>query len=395
MLLLPGRYRLAEPVVIRSSGRPDAWLTIRGEPGAILDASAIEIGEPEGTPPFPQDHAAVLLERVHHVRVSGLQVVDSHNAGISARNASHLEIVGNKTRNTFSSGISVWDCQEVRIAENLVERGNDAALAPAWFRAAEMFAPHESISLGGVEGFVVQGNHVHHGFKEGIDIKGDSKHGVVADNHVHDMDWQGIYVDAWDGPLVDVEVQGNDVHHCRGAGIVVSAEGEGASVEDVRIRENRIVDNLGSGIFVARFGLDGPRRRLLVVDNLVWHNGWGPPHESSPYHWITGGVYLFSAHVEDVQIRDNVIVDNRGFQIGVADDYAQDGIEQTLRRRRVRIEHNVVLPVMPDDSTPVRTGWPKSDPDAVHPIEGAAPIRTRPAALEDPWAGCYEQSAAQ
>jgi hypothetical protein len=346
LLISAGRWVLAEPIEVRSSGEPEAWLRIVGEAGTVLDARELDVAAPQGTPPFAQDQGALALLGVRHVEVEGLTIVHSHNAGISVRDSSHVRVVANRTSHTFSSGIAVWDSEHVDVLANEVARGSDAALAPAWFVPSTMVAPHESLTLSGVEHFVVAGNEVHHGRKEGIDVKGDSKHGVVENNRVHDQEWQGIYVDAWDGTLVDIEVRDNDVHRNRGAGIVISAEGEGAVVEDVRVHDNRIVENYGSGLFVTRFGRDGVRRRLAIHDNEVRRNGWGPPHgDVSPYHWITGGLYLFSVNVDGMDVFDNVFVDNRGFQIGCSDDYRVGGaIEAGLKERAIRFERNTIEP---------------------------------------------------
>jgi hypothetical protein len=172
----------------------------------------------------------------------------------------------------------VWDSSYVDIVSNEVIRASDGSVAPAWFDPTKMFAPHEALTVSGVEYFAVSRNNVHHGLKEGIDVKGDSKHGLVEHNEVHDMDRQGIYVDAWEGALVDVEVRNNVVHHNRSGGIVISAEGEGASVEDIRVHHNQIEDNFGTGVFITRFGRDGAKRKLVFHDNIVRRNGWGPPH---------------------------------------------------------------------------------------------------------------------
>jgi hypothetical protein len=174
-------------------------------------------------------------------------------------------------------------------------------------------------------------------------------------------------------------VHDNLVHDNAGAGVVISAEGEGAAVEDVRVHDNRIQDNLGTGVFIARFGKDGPRRRISIVHNQVRHNGWGPPNEDvSPLHWITGGLYLYSANVQQVDVVDNVFVDNRAFQLGCSADYVVDGeLAPGFAEREIRIERNVAVPKLDPEHARVTTGWPLSSPDTIVPFGGS--FSTRPA----------------
>ncbi len=363
-----GVYRLREPVEVRVSGTPEAWIWIEGERGAVVDARDLAVAPPEGSPPYAQDQGAFAIAGGRYVGVQGLTIAYSHNAGITVRDSAHVSLQGNLTSHTFSSGIAVWDSTHVEIASNEVIHANDRAVAPAWFEG-EGWTPHEAITVSGVEHFEVRRNHVHHGLKEGIDVKGDSKHGVVEDNDVHDNAHQGIYVDAWGGALVDVVVRRNRVHHNRGAGIVVSAEGEGATVEDVFVHHNVVVENDGSGIFVSRFGRDGAKRRIAIRENDVRRNGWGPAHaDVSPLHWITGGLYLFSTNVDGLEVMRNVLVDNRAFQIGCSRDLL---VDDGLVTRRIVIDGNAQFPA-PNEGT-VTTGWPRDDPDTIVPCPGTHP----------------------
>lgn len=355
-----GVYVLTEPVEVRVSGEPGKAVRITAEEGAVLDARMLEVGPPSGAPPYEQDQGAFVLRGVAFVSVSGLRIVHSHNAAITVRDSSHVELLQNRTSHTFSSGIAVWDSQHVQIEGNEVARASDRSLAPAWFDPKTMAAPHEGITLSGVEHFVVQGNVVRHGFKEGIDVKGDSKHGVVKRNVVHDNERQGIYVDAWEGSLVDIEVVENEVHHNRSSGVVISAEGEGARVEDIRVLRNRIEENYGPGVFISRFGKDGAKQRIAIQDNDVRSNGWGPPHgEISPLHWITGGLYLFSVNVDGLVVAHNRFVDNRAFQIGCSSDWTA----HSMAERENEIAENEIWP-QPAEGT-VSTGWPVDDPDTI------------------------------
>ena len=326
---------------------------------------------PRGGPPFPHDQGAIQLEDVAYLRIQGITVRDSRMAGFTLRRAEHVELRGNATESTFGSGIAVWGSRHVRIEGNTVVGANLREAGPSWFPARAV-PPHEAITVASTEHFEVAHNHVHDGGKEGIDVKEASRHGSVHGNHVHHMARQGLYVDGWFAPLRHVELAHNEVHDCEGAGVVLSVE-NGPAVEDVQVHHNRIHDNLGTGLYFSRWG-DGPRRRIAIEHNEIRHNGHGPPEEGERYYWITGGIYLYSGNLEDVVIRDNVLVDNRGFQIGVGRPLRGE-LEPAaaLAQRRITVEHNVV-DVGADDPAPVRVGSTPEDRDEVIPIRGTDAI---------------------
>lgn len=384
VLVRGGTYYLRSTVRPRRSGTPDAWIVFAAQPGeeVVLDASSIAVAPPLGGPPFAHDQGAFQLEGIAYVRVRGLTLRRSRKAGFTVRDSHHVELLDNTTDTTFASGIAVWDSEhddagteQIVIRGNTVIRANTWGVHPRW--ALEVRPPpHEAISLGGAQHFEVSHNHVHHGGKEGIDVKETSKHGSVHHNHVHHMARQGLYVDGWHAPLRDVELAHNVVHDCHGAGVVISVE-NGPSVEDLRIHHNAIYDNDGTGLYFSRWG-DGPRRRIEVDHNTLHHNGHGPPAEGQRYHWITGGIHLFSGNVEDLRIHHNVLSDNRGFQIGVG-RYLLEGeleVEEALARHRITLEHNVVDRGA-DDPVPVEVGE-SIEADSVVPIVGAHAITATP-----------------
>jgi len=82
---------------------------------------------------------------------------------------------------------------------NTVVNANDLTMADFLNDFSE--APHEAISIGGVENFEVAYNLVKDGKKEGIDVKEKSKYGTVHNNYIYHMARQGLYVDSWFGVL--------------------------------------------------------------------------------------------------------------------------------------------------------------------------------------------------
>ena len=182
-----GHYLLKAQVRPRNSGRSDAWITFLGYPGEqpILDAEQIPL------PPLAQrllNTGAFQIEGISYVRVAHLTIINSHDAGITIRDSSDIELINNTTRGTFSSGIAVWDTnhddhgtERIRVIGNTISRATTWDFAPADTpRRGE--PPHEALSIGGAVDFEVAYNHVLDSDKEGIVIKETSKRGKVYHN---------------------------------------------------------------------------------------------------------------------------------------------------------------------------------------------------------------------
>lgn len=383
-----GLYELPMQVLLNYPGTEDAWITYRAYPGEqpILDASAIDNTRP-GL--FSHDAGSFNIERRAYIRVIGLTVRNSHQAGFMVRDSQHIELINNTADTTFSPGIGVWRTHGGdRTTEHIKVIGNTVIHANTWDMLPQGYTrrgepPHEAISIAGAHHFEVAYNHVYNCDKEGIDVKETSAHGRVHHNYVHDCDRQGLYVDSWFGVLEDVEVDHNVVHNCRGAGMAISVEG-GREARDVRIHHNLFYNNLGTGILFGRWGGDGPRSGIRIYNNTVHHNGHGPANPPTSYHWITGGLYLFSANVEDVEIRDNIFSDNRAFQIGYSNHYLQasDDVTAVFAEKRISITGNLIHDTN-DDTYPIYAGWTDNFAD-VYAYDGenaamGAPLFVAPA----------------
>jgi hypothetical protein len=343
-----GHYLLHAQVRVRNSGRSNAWITLMGYPGEdpILDAQLIPRSAlvNDGL-----DNGAFQIEGVSHIRVASLTVINSHDAGFTVRDSSNIDLINDSTNGTFSSGVAVWDTNHdgkrnkyIRILGNTIIRATTLDFAPLDLPRGAA-APHEALSVGGAVDFEIAYNHLFNGDKEGIDIKETSKRGKVHHNVVHDVDRQGIYVDAWFGEISDVEIFSNVIHHCRGAGLVLSVE-NGQSVENVNIHNNLIFDNDGSGLYFSRWGADRARRNIRISNNVFYHNGYGTPKAGQTYYWITGGLYLHSNSLRDIRISKNIFSKNRGFQIGYSDLFLKNYASWPLiaRAQNIQIDGNLI-----------------------------------------------------
>jgi hypothetical protein len=293
VLIGSGTYH--ERVRIEQSGEPGRPISFAAAPGEepIIDGAGIAVEKDEG-----------LLEvaGASHIRVSGLHVVASAQAGILAENAADLVIRGNHTEHTGSSGIGVWGCRDV------VVEGNEVAhsCAGVW---------QEAISVGKTAGFVVRSNHVYNGLpghnKEGITIKDGSSRGRVVGNHVHDVHAVGIYLDAWDKHTFDIEVSSNNVHDIADSDGIALASEMGGLLEDVRLVNNLSWKNRFCGIAVTVNGTSArhPMRDIEIVNNTVVGNGTG--------EW-GGGIIVDNPALESALVRNNIASGNLTFQIALA-----------------------------------------------------------------------------
>lgn len=381
-----GTYPLARRIIVRNSGVEGAWITFQGYPGEriVLDASGIDIGDPRD---HPHDRGTFQVEGVAYVRVIGLEIRSSHQAGFMIRDSHHVELYNNRTELTFGPGIAAWETDpagerthHVRIMGNTVTRANTWDMLPRGYRR-EGEPPHEAISIAGAKHFEAAFNHLFDSDKEGIDVKEVSKHGSVHHNFIERMDRQGLYIDAWFGAIEDIEVHDNVVRGCRMSGMIVSVE-NGKSVSNVRVHHNLLCDNLGTGFFFSRWG-DGPRSDIRIHHNTIVGNGIGAPKPGERYYWMTGGLYLFSSNLSDVDVRNNLIAYNRAFQIGYSDHWLKvdEDIRRAFETKGIVIDCNLVYD--PDPPTyPLYLGWPPDMYANVWAYDGGHAAKAEPGLLD-------------
>ncbi len=342
LLLHDGRYHLTRPVYIGCRGTSNAWITIGAAPGAtaVLDGAAW----------MPARHqmgsALLFVHKAAFVRLHGLRVANSRAAGIMIRGpeAEHIDVVACASDRSHCPGIGAWHARHVRVIGCEVTGANLQELRPP-DTPPRREAPHEAISIASVHHFEVASNHVHHCAKEGIDIKETSAHGRVHRNHVHHVHRQGLYVDAWFGLLEDVTFDYNRSESNGFFGMAVSVEGKEARLHNVRIHDNELLHNGGSGLFFSIWGSNGPRAGIDVRRNMIIGNGG-----KIPWAGPTGGIDIKSRNCRDVLIISNTCVDNAQFQIATFDDPA-DGLHE-LAAQNIVITGNRVHPWRDDTDHP-------------------------------------------
>lgn len=378
-----GHYVLPAQVRPRNSGRPDAWINFLGFPGEhpILDAQMVQ--RPSSAR-LGLNNGAFQIEGVSYIRVAGLTIINSHDAGFTIRDSSSIDLINNSTNGTFSSGIAVWDTshggkttQHIRILGNIITKATNWDLAPPDLTRRGRPPEQEALSVAGAVNFEVAYNHIYDSEASGIDIKETSKHGKVHHNLVHDTA-PGIYVDAWFGEISDIEIFTNVIHDCQTAGFALSVE-NGRSVDDVRIHNNLIFNNVGSGLYFSRWGVNNVRRNIWIYNNTFYHNGYGVPSAGQAYYWMTGGLYLYTINVRNVLIEKNIFSDNRGFQIGYSDLYVRGGQSWAAiaREKKLKIVGNLIDGRNTIES-PIKSGGDLPDRVDIYAAAGDRPIFGNP-----------------
>lgn len=347
VVIREGVYRINREIRPANSGTAENWITYLVLPGekAVVDAYDFIAADSTGTYPSRRGLGSFHLQEVSYVRVVGLHIRNSRSAGFIVRGPStHVELVGCKTDRSYNSGIGIWYADHVKVLHCEVIRANEPEMrVPGQQMGRE--APHEAISICGAKHFEVAYNHIHHGFKEGIDVKEVSANGVVHHNYVHDMPRQGLYVDAWFGLLHDVVFHSNIVHDCEW-GFAISVEGRDAELKNVSFHHNILFNNRASGIIFGVWGQDRLRSGIRIFNNTIYNNG-------TPGHWAgsTGGIDIRSSHMEDVKIFRNIIMNNWSFEIGTSFEASRAASE--LAQRNAIIEDNITGPFrsMPSDKS--------------------------------------------
>jgi hypothetical protein len=241
-----------------------------------------------------------------HITIDGFHIRDSSSNGILADGCVGVIISGNHTYNTVSSGIGVWNSNNVVVDSNEVELAcNDGE--------------QECITVAITSNFEVSNNEVHHSGPgnnggEGIDIKHGSCNGAVHNNVVHHTNRLGIYVDAWDRDTYGIDVYANIVHDTMADGFAVAAENvtdPDQELRNIRFYNNIAYNNHWNGFVFAGWGESGalhPLKDIQVINNTFVNNGssgWG------------GCVSIENPDITTVIFRNNICSQNVNYTIYV------------------------------------------------------------------------------
>jgi len=216
----------------------------------------------------------IFVNKKSYIKFSGLRILNAgssgNHAGILIDYSNHIIIENNYIYNSVSSGIGVWD------SENIVIDGNEVELACD-------DGEQECITVAGTNNFEIKNNLVHHGGPgsiggEGIDAKDGSSNGKIYKNTVHHVNRLGIYVDSWDKHTFNIKVYQNIVYLCEGEGFAVASEA-GGLLENINIYNNIAYKNKYTGITVAGWGEAKVEKHSIknirIINNTFYKNGRG------------------------------------------------------------------------------------------------------------------------
>ncbi len=230
--------------------------------------------------------------------VDGLKVINAKFWGIFASGSSNITAKNCKTYNTGASGIVMANSSNISVLYNNVEMAcmlNDKSISTG-----------ECISLASVTGFEVAYNTVSNRMTdpnnggEGIDAKNACSNGTIHHNTVYDLKRVGIYVDAYQKDISNIDVYANKVYNT-GGGITIASE-EGGIVSSIKVHDNLVYDIGTIGIRLAGYLNNGPVQNVDIYQNTIYHCGFAG-------NWENCGLLIEASNAANLgfNIRNNVI----------------------------------------------------------------------------------------
>ncbi len=225
-----GNYILTERIEPAASGSASHYIHYLAYPGeehlVVIDGSQI---------PAANWFGIFYISAKSYLKFSGLRLENAGFAGFLIEDSAYIELQNNRTFQTYSSGISVWNSHHIIINNNEISRA-------CWPTGGVQ----ECVSISGSQYVEVKNNHVFDGGSigyggggEGIDIKDGCHNVIVHHNWVEGIASVGIYVDAYAHNQSDVQVYQNKIENIAGVGISVASE-EGGELQNVLVQRNTI-----------------------------------------------------------------------------------------------------------------------------------------------------------
>jgi len=338
--ILGGEYLLSRQFRPLHSGLPSKWILYRAAPGqsVVFDGSLIKkvIQKNDSVQFSRQTQGLFQIEKVNYLRFENIEVRNSDAAGFIVRGpeCKKIELIGCKSTHSHNSGIGLWYCDSVLVSGCEITGANDNAdqyYQPGQRKGGE--APHEALSICGAQFFEVANNHVHDCYKEGIDCKEVSKHGVIHHNLVHDLPRQAYYTDAWFGLLEDIEFHSNTAYNCMW-GFAISVEGKDSELRNVRFHHNLIYNMTGSGVLFGMWGNNLLRSDIHIYNNTFYHCG-----SPQVFSGGVGSIDILSKNFRDVFIYRNIC--DKGWDYEMGFTFTSEEVEKALKERNFIAAENL------------------------------------------------------
>lgn len=338
--ILGGEYTLPRQFRPLRSGLQNKWILYRGKPGETVtfDGSHVKkVLQNNDSVQFSRQTAGLFqIEKVNYLRFENIGVRNSDAAGFIVRGpeCKKIELIGCKAHQTHNSGIGLWYCDSVLVNNCEITAANDnddRYYLPGQRRGGE--APHEALSICGAEHFEVANNHIHDCYKEGIDCKEVSKHGIIHHNLVNDLPRQAYYTDAWFGLLEDVEFHSNTAYNCMW-GFAVSVEGKGSELRNVRFHHNLIYNMTGAGVLFGMWGNNLLRSDIHIYNNTFYHCG-----SPQVFSGGVGSIDILSKNFRDVYIYRNIC--DKGWDYEMGFTFTHEEVEKALKEQNFVAAENL------------------------------------------------------
>ena len=283
-----------EQIVVDKSGSSGDYITFSAYPGDFVTIDGKELSIEE----LPNPMGLIEISGKDYVKISGFRIINSPQVGVHIADGSdHIIIENNTINDSYRMSIKVgWGrANNIFIFNNTVDRAN----VPKY---------EESISVSEVEKIEISYNTILNNIGEGIDIKDGSAYGSVHHNIVKNTSSVGIYLDAYEDYEHEIEIYHNTVTNAGYAGISIGTE-RGGTIEDIKIHDNFVYDNMQDGIEVANYVSPtspgpGNARNIEINNNVAYNNGHGG---------IEIGYDRTLTH--NIIVRNNILSQNKLYQL--------------------------------------------------------------------------------
>lgn len=264
-----------EKLLIKVSGTAGAFITVKGQPGTILNGKGVK------------GDNMILIENQSYLKVTGFEITDhldvKDGSGIRVTgHGSHIELRDNrihKIRGRDAMGITIYGTDVSAALEHLVIDGNEIYDCDP--------ARSEALTLNGnISQFQVTNNVVHDVNNIGIDFiggeawtSGDSskvaRNGLCKGNKVYrcratyeDGYAAGIYVDGGR----NIVLEDNIVTQCD-LGIEIGAENKGSVASGIVVRNNVMFLNDKAGLVFGGYEKSAGRvQKCTFTGNICYRN---------------------------------------------------------------------------------------------------------------------------
>jgi len=276
ILVKSGAYN--EKLTLDQCGSSEGYIVLQAEDGVTMTKSSGD---------------AFYLDNCSYVKIKGFDI-SGYDQGIEVgENSSHIYIEDNyfhevgDGENSLVVYVHGGDSQTANSDINILN--NELAYNNT--------GNSEVLTVNGnVDGFVIQGNHVHHNNNIGIDVIGfegngpdgfdQARNGLIADNHVEYISTEGgpgfarnstydkndfsadcIYVDGGK----NIVIERNIVENCD-VGIELASEHKGKNTDNIIVRNNFVANSYQGNITMGGYASKkGNATNIEIYNNTTYH----------------------------------------------------------------------------------------------------------------------------